>query len=181
MAEQLRKMNKDISTKTFATVVLGSLPESYDKHTSLNIQKIEELKWENIKALLIEEHLKRTEKGAKQPEVSGQNEALSSKKGNMFGKKRNQENNPRNKSQERSLNETRCCKCGKLVHIARNCSLNKKDSRNQLYFADGNGEVQASPKKDEVALSSASSQGRSKLWYIDSGATKHKTSEKLRI
>ena len=56
--------------------------------------------------------------------------------------------------------------------------MNKKGSRNQSCFADGNGEVQASPKKDEVALSSASSQGRSKLWYIDSGATKHITSEK---
>ena len=143
----------------------------------LNTQKIEELKWENIKALLIEEHLKRTEKGAKQPEVSGQNEALFSKKGNMFGKNRNQENNPR-KKQERSLSETRCFKCGKLGHIVRNCSLNKKGSRNQSYLADGNGEVQASPKKDEIALSSASSQGRSKLWYIDSGATKHMTSEK---
>ena len=127
--------------------------------------------------MLIEEHLKRIDKGAKQPEVSGQNEALFSKKGNMFGKKRNQENNPR-KKQERSLSETRCFKCGKLGHIVRNCSLNKKGSRNQSYLADGNGEVQASPKKDEIALSSASSQGRSKLWYIDSGATKHMTSEK---
>ena len=65
-----------------------------------------------------------------------------------------------------------------MGHIVRNCTLNKKGSRNQSYFADGNGEVQASPKKDEIALSSASSQGRSKLWYIDSGATKHMTSEK---
>ena len=103
LAEQLREMNEEISDKQFATVVLGSLPESYNNLiSSLNTQKIEELKRENIKALLIEEHLKRTEKAAKQPELSGQNEALFSKKGNMFGKKRNQ-NNPRKKSQERSL------------------------------------------------------------------------------
>ena len=139
------------------------------------------MKWENINALLIKKHLKRSEIGAKQPELSDQNEAQFSKKGNMFGKKRNQENNPRKKSQERSLNEIRCFKCGKLGHIVRNCSLNKKDSRNQLCFADGIGEVQASPKKDEVVLSSASSQGRSKLWYIDSGATKHMTSENDRF
>lgn len=59
LAEQLREMNEEISDKKFATVVLGSLPESYDNFiSSLNTQKIEELKWENIKALLIEEHLK---------------------------------------------------------------------------------------------------------------------------
>ena len=76
-------MNEGISDKTFATVVLGSLPESHDNLiSSLNTQKIEELKWEDIKALFIEEHLKRIDKGAKQPEVSGQNEALFSKKGN---------------------------------------------------------------------------------------------------
>ena len=46
--------------------MLGSLPESYDNFIlSLNTEKIEDLKWENIKALLIEEHLKRTERGTK--------------------------------------------------------------------------------------------------------------------
>ena len=174
LVEQLREMNEEISDKKFAAVVLGSLPESYDNLiSSLNTQKIEELKWENIKALLIEEHLKRTEKGAKQPELSGQNEALFSKKGNMFGKKRNQENNPR-KKQKRSLSETRCFKCRKLGHIVRNCSLNKKGSRISRIWQMEMGKYKQVRKR----MSSASSQGRSKLWYIDSGATKHMTSEK---
>ena len=63
-----------------------------------------------------------------------------------------------------------------MEHIVRNCPLNKKDSRNLSYVADGGGKVQTSPKNNDVALSSASSQDKSKLWYIDSGATKHMTS-----
>ena len=179
LAEQLKEMNEEIPDKKFATVVLGSLAESYDNLiSSLNSQKIEELKWENIKALLIEEHLKRTEKDAKQPDSSKQNDALLTKKGNMFGKKRHQEHYPRKKPQERLLSSTKCFKCGKLGHIVRNCPLNKKGSSFQSYVAEGNSEVQASPKEDDFALSSTSSRERSKLWYIDSGATKHMTSQK---
>ena len=163
LAEQLRDMKEEISEQKFATVVLGSLPESYDNFiSSLNTQKIENLKWENIKALLIEEHLQRTENGTKS-EISSENEALFSKKENMFGKRRNRENNPRKKPQDRSLKDTRCFKCGKLGHIVRNCPLNKKDSRNQSYVADGDGKVQTSPKNNDVALSSAASQDKSKL------------------
>ena len=83
----------------------------------MNTQKVEELKWENIKTLLFEEHLKRTNKGAKQPELSGQNKALFSKKGNMHvWEKRNRKNNPRKKFQERSLGDTKCFKSDKLGH-----------------------------------------------------------------
>ena len=181
LAEQLREMNEEISEQKFATVVLGSLPASYDNFIStLNTQKMEELKWENVKALLIEEHIKRTEKGTEQPELSSQNEALFTKKGNIFGKRRNQENNPRKKTtQERSLHDIKCFKCQKHGHIARNCPLNKKNGRYQLYVAEENNEDGASPKGDDVALTSASSQDKGhQLWYIDSGATKHMTSNK---
>ena len=66
LAEQLREMYEEISEQKFATVVFGSLPESYDNFiSSPNTEKIKDLKWENIKALLIEEHLKRTERGTK--------------------------------------------------------------------------------------------------------------------
>ena len=67
LAEQLREMKEDISPRKFATVVLSSLPESYDNFlTSLNAQNAEDLDWENIKGLLIEEYMKRKEKNEKQ-------------------------------------------------------------------------------------------------------------------
>eukprot|EP00794_Sanderia_malayensis_P004192 gene4192-4751_t len=43
-AEQLRELNEEISSKKFATVILGSLPESYDNFlTSLNARNADEL------------------------------------------------------------------------------------------------------------------------------------------
>ena len=66
LAEQLREMKEDISSKKFATVILGSLPESYDNFmTSLNARNAEEIEWEDIKGLLVEEFIKRKEKKEK--------------------------------------------------------------------------------------------------------------------
>ena len=60
-------MNEEISSKNFATVVLGSLPESYDNFlTSLNARNADDLDWENGKGLLIEEYMKRAEKNEKE-------------------------------------------------------------------------------------------------------------------
>ena len=65
-------MNEEIPSKKFATVVLGSLPESYDNFlTSLNARNAGDLDWENVKGLLIEEYMKRKEKNEK--EESGNN------------------------------------------------------------------------------------------------------------
>ena len=63
LAKQLRDMKEKISDQKFATVVLGSLPESYENFiSSLNTQKVEDLIWENVKSLLVEEYVKRKEK-----------------------------------------------------------------------------------------------------------------------
>ena len=67
LAEQLREMNDEISLKKFATVVLGSLPHSHDNFlTTLNARSADDLDWENVKGLLIEEYMKRTDKNEKQ-------------------------------------------------------------------------------------------------------------------
>ena len=56
LTEQLQDMKEEISDQKFATTVLGSLPESHENFIlSLNAQKVEDLKWENVKSLLIEE------------------------------------------------------------------------------------------------------------------------------
>ena len=59
LAEQLRELKEEITPQKFATVVLGSLLESYDNFiSSLNTTKVDELNWDNIKGLLIEEYKK---------------------------------------------------------------------------------------------------------------------------
>ena len=91
LAEQLRELKEEISDKKFAMVVLGSLPESYDNFiSSLNARNVEELNWDNVKNLLIEEYMKRKEKGEQkeQDHCSNQNEALYSR-GNFSGRGKN--------------------------------------------------------------------------------------------
>ena len=96
LAEQLREMKEDISPRKFATVALGSLPESYNKFlTSLNARNAEDLDWENIKGVLMEEYMKLKEKNEKQkpddalftrkgPNVRGRNHT----RGGYFGNSR---------------------------------------------------------------------------------------------
>ena len=66
LAQRLRDLNEDISPKKFATVVLGSLPESYDVFlSSLNARDADKMDWTEIRPLLLEEFMKRKEKTAK--------------------------------------------------------------------------------------------------------------------
>ena len=61
IAEQLREMIEEMSSKKFATVVLGSLSESFDNFLmSLNARNADNLDWENVKGLLIEDYMMRT-------------------------------------------------------------------------------------------------------------------------
>ena len=63
LAEQLREMKEEVSSKKFAIVMLGSLPESYDNFlTSMNARDAEQLDWDNVKGVLVEEYLNRQEK-----------------------------------------------------------------------------------------------------------------------
>ena len=74
--------------KKFATAVLGSLPESYDNFlTSLNARNADDLDWENVKGLLIEEYMKRKEKNEK--EESADN-VLFANRGRNFDRGRHQ-------------------------------------------------------------------------------------------
>ena len=63
LAEQLREMKEDISSKKFAVAILGSLPDSYDNFlTSMNARDAEKLDWSSVQGVLMEEHAKRAEK-----------------------------------------------------------------------------------------------------------------------
>jgi hypothetical protein len=131
LAEQLRDMKEEISDQKFATVFLGSPPDSYENFiSSLNAQKVEDLKWENVKNLLVEEYMKRKEKQTeKRTESPGQNDALFSKKSNYSFRGRNHfrggrqygnntrdggAQNPRRPNQMRGI---KCFKCEKFGHI----------------------------------------------------------------
>ena len=84
LAEQLRELKEDVTPRKFATVVPGSLPDSYETFiSSLNARKAEELDWESIKPLLTEEYLKRKEKYEKPSSSSTlrSDDALFMKKG----------------------------------------------------------------------------------------------------
>ena len=63
LAERLRELKEDISSKKFATAVLGSLPESYDIFlSSLNARNADDMDWDGIRPLLVEEFMKRKRK-----------------------------------------------------------------------------------------------------------------------
>ena len=66
LAKRLRELKEDISPRKFATVVHGSLPESYNFLTGLNAGDANSFQWDNIKQVLIEEYMKRKEKNEKQ-------------------------------------------------------------------------------------------------------------------
>ena len=88
LAEQLREMIEEMSSKKFATVVLGSLSESFDNFLmSLNARNADNLDWENVKGLLIEDYMMRNEKNEK--EESADN-PLFANRGRNFNRGRHQ-------------------------------------------------------------------------------------------
>ena len=189
LAEQLREMNEEISPKKFATVVLGSLLESYDNFlTSLNARNADDLNWENVKGLLIEEYMKRAEKNENKKAADN---ALFVNRGRNFNRGRHQArggsrgasggrgarfpiSNPMKGSQphrdEREKHKgITCFKCNQDGHIVKNCPYNKQyDSRRE---SSNMAELEG------VALIS-STKNRSDEWFIDSAATKHMTNDK---
>ena len=186
LAEQLREMAEEISSKKFATVVLGSLPESYDNFlTSLNARKAEELDWESIKGLLIEEHLKRVEKNEKQESAD---KALFIERRNHFYRGRYQargggrggcsrsqnshfnKGNLSHRDNREKYKEVTCFKRNQEGHMVKNCPFNKKPNTSKR---EGSNMAEL----EGVALI-LSTTNRSDEWFIDSAATKHMTHDK---
>ncbi len=184
LAEQLRELNEEISSKKFATTVLGSLPDSYDTFlTSLNARNAEDLDWDNVKGLLIEEHMKRKEKLEKQET----NNALFVKKGKQSnypqsrggrrggqGQYHNTGNNNNNQKAAQNYNHNermkgvQCYRCKLFGHVAKNCHYNKPQKGTS-------GESSNMAEVGGIALISTNDLNRSNEWYIDSAATKHMT------
>ena len=67
MAEQLREMEEDVSSKKFAVTMLGSLPDSYENFvTSMNTRDASQIEWTNVQGALMEEYEKRKDKDKQQ-------------------------------------------------------------------------------------------------------------------
>ena len=180
LVKQLREMKEDISPKKFATVVLGSLPESYDNVlTSLNARDAEKLDWDDIKGLLIEENMKQKEKSDKNKFDNGN--ALFTKGGRKrFDRGRRQEQARRTewsndykplcrRSPRGSSTVQRCFRCNQLGHIVKNCPNNNNQNNNR-------GEHSKMAEYGRVAL--ISNANNTKKWFIDSPATKQMTHDK---
>ena len=172
LAEQLRELKEEITPQRFATVILGSLPESYD---SLNATKMDELNWDNVKGLLIEEYKKREKK--EDNNSIHRNEALLSDKSNFAssrgrnsrrgGQKFGHTESFRQRDRQGPNQGLKCYKCPQIGHFVKNCPLNRI------------GEHDCKQQDDSIALNSSTTcRNRVIRWYIDSGATEHMTFEK---
>ena len=203
LAEQLRELEEEISSRKFATMILGSLPESYDNFvSSLNARTADELNWDNIKGPLIEEYMKRKDKRDQQ---HSSNDALFTEKRKFPSRGRNTGNYSRNyqaggqgrpglRSRD-SYDNTRagrndrekprgpkCHKCKQFGHVVKNCPQNKK--RGESYIADTDAiteEIKTRTIEDqleEIALPASTRCELTNGWYVDSGATRHMTFQK---
>ena len=185
LVEKLHTLKGEITPQRFVTVILGSLPESYDNFiSSLNATKMDELNWDNAKGSLIEEYKKREEKEDKGCNNSSRrNEALLSDKGNFASFRRR---NPRRGGQNFGNTESfrqrdrqgpnqglKCYKCQQVGHFVKNCPLNRKQGHSSI------AEHDCKQEDDSIALNSSTTCWKRDIRrYIDRGATKHMTFEK---
>ena len=155
LAEQLRELEEEISSRKFATVILGSLPESYDNFvSSLNARTADELNWDSIKGPYIEECMKRKDKRDQQ---HSSNDALLTEKRKFSSRRRNTGNYSHNyqagdqgrpgfrsrdsydntlagRDDREKPRGPKCHKCKQFGHVVKNCPQNKK--RGESYIAD---------------------------------------------
>ena len=165
----MRELKEDILPCKFATVVLSSLPESYDNFlTGLNARDANSFQWDNIKQVLIEEYMKCKEKNEKQKNE----DALFIRKGGNFqeysgrnrggGNFRNEANNighfenyhSEGKHQASYQNKNRggpkCWTCCYIGHISRYCrNLRNKEGNVAVHNIDDCSKMRNLDKKDD--------------------------------
>ena len=143
LAEQLREMKEDISSKKFAIVVLGSLPDSYENFLiSMNARDVEKLEWNDVKGALTEEYMKRKDKDETK---SKQDEALftmnrgsssSSRGGRSAGRFRGgYQARTSYHPYARGGFKGSCFNCNEVGHRAQNCPKLAKDDKDEASVA----------------------------------------------
>ena len=186
LAEQLREMKEDISSKKFATVILGSLPQSYDGFiSSLSARTSDELDWDKIKGLLVEEYMKQKERSEQQSSIS--NDALFTRRGFHSRRGRPKDRQYGNSARPDSdhLEESKgrgpkCYRCKRFGHIAKQCQQDKKFDESNV-AVDCQKANEGSVAQDNIALSSTMKCALSNGWHVDSGATSHMTYDRKNL
>ena len=174
-------MKEEISDQKFATVVLNHAKTI----SSLNAQKLEDLKWENAKSLLIDEYVKQKEK---QTESPGQNDALFSRKSNhgYSSHGRNQSfmvaegynsnlrdhagQNQRKSNQPSQMQGVNVSNVKNLTTLSKTV-LNKRLNKSNI--TEEGKQVQSG--NDGIAITSTPVKEGNYQWFIDSRAIKHMT------
>ena len=142
---------------------------------------MDELNWDNVKGLLIEEYKKREEK--ENNNSTCRSEALLSDKGKFASSRgRNWRRDGRNFGNTESVRQRdrqgpnvalKGFKCQQVGHFVKNCPLNRTQGHSSI------AEHDCKQQDDSIALNSSTTcRNRDICWYIDSGATKHMTFEK---
>ena len=134
LAEQLKEMKETITSKKFAIVILGSLPESYDNFlTSLNARNADDLDWSNVKSLLVEEYMKREEKEKRKTDDAalftrdiGSSYSRGTGQTRNFRSGRGRNNGRRNRPYYNNNQTKTCWSCNEVGHVASTCVLQIK-------------------------------------------------------
>ena len=164
LAEQLREMKEDISSKKFAIVVLGSLPDSYENFMiSMNARDVEKLEWNDVKGALTEEYMKRKDKDENK---TRSDEALltmrrggssSSRGGRSAGRSRGgfQARNSYHPYGGRGGFRGNCYNCNEAGHKSQNCPKLFEDEASMAvaqgdWFHEGDMALLATSELDEI-------------------------------
>jgi transposase InsO family protein len=164
LADQLMSFEVPVREEDIVMTLLESLPSSFDNLIiALETLRLEDLTMAFVTARMMHEVTKRKEK-----ENHGDDAALFSKQ--------NKGGSSSTRAESRS-----CFNCGKVGHLARNCSKPKKWERDNANQAKDKENANHVKEEDDYAFATHDGPHVKSLckWIMDSGATKHMTPHRV--
>lgn len=161
-AEQLEEAGIEIPDELLAIMLLGSLPVEFENFCVAIESRDEIPTLENLKIKLMEEEARQTDRIAKTSENNDNNDALLTK--GRFERSKYSQAKPKDKNARANTNKFvgKCYNCGKNGHMSRHCK--SKPKRNESND-EGNAMTAIACNADIIK--------KSKIWCLDSGATRH--------
>jgi hypothetical protein len=166
MAEQLAAIGAPVSEEDTVMTILSALPETYSTVViALESRNMSDLTLDFVSARLVHEDLKHKDLG----NVNGINSALAT---NSSRQQQNQNNDTADRIAD-IKSRTKCRKCGKKGHWAKECRSNGGNTDWR-----GNGRNQANNARKQVFTTSNTPKKPPNTlirsdWLIDSGASQH--------